>query len=327
MSVRNRLGGAALALGLAASTLASAQVALTPAAPAAANPTDPDAVLVQELVVTARDKGPAWWTVSNGQSTVYVLGAPSIAPKRIAWDRTVFDRRLKGANQVLLPFQNVRVRIIGIFGLGFRLMRLRSGTPFEETLDPAMRARFVAARTKLGLPADHYKTNNPLAAGLLLATDYRKHENLTAGEPSKPVKVYAAMAKVPVKEKVYDVGPLLGSVLRTPPDAGRACLNEVIDQVLAGPGVTVSSAKAWADGDVKGALANERTYERCVALVPGAAAFDAQVKADEAQAIEAALKQPGHAIAVIQLRPLLAQGGVLDRLRAAGYQIKTPDED
>jgi hypothetical protein len=245
----------------------------------------------------------------------------------MTWDRTVFDRRLKSANQVILPFQNLKVHVLGLFGLGFRLMRLRSMTPFEETLDPATRARFVAARTKVGTPANRYNTKNPLAAGLLLATDYRKHEDLTGSDPGKPIRVYAKLAGVPVQDKVYDVGPLLGAVLRTPPQAGRACLNEVMDQVLAGPGVTLTSTKAWAEGNVRGALENERTYERCVALVPGAAQFDAQVKADEARAIEEALKKPGHAIAVIQLRPLLAQGGVLDRLRAAGYQIKTPDED
>jgi hypothetical protein len=29
----------------------------------------------------------------------------------------------------------------------------------------------------------------------------------------------------------------------------------------------------------------------------------------------------------VQLRPLLAQGGVLDRLRGAGYVVKTPGEE
>ena len=43
--------------------------------------------------------------------------------------------------------------------------------------------------------------------------------------------------------------------------------------------------------------------------------------------IVAALKVPGHAIAVVQLRPLLAQGGVLNRLETAGYDVKTPGEE
>ena len=45
------------------------------------------------------------------------------------------------------------------------------------------------------------------------------------------------------------------------------------------------------------------------------------------KAIAGALKQPGHAIVLVQLRPLLAQNGVLDRLHAQGFTVKTPGED
>jgi len=320
--MRKGLGGLALALALAGS--ADAQENFKPAQPI---PGDPDAVLVDELVVTARLKGPAWWTVSDGDTTVYVLGSPSIAPKRMVWDRSVFERRLQGASVVIVPYQNLEVHVAGMVGAAFNYLRLRSGGPFEETLDPAARARFVAARTKLGQPAKHYATKNPLAAGLILATDYRDKTGLTNADPTKLVKYLAQLAKVPVVQKSYDIGPLMGAVLRTSPAAGRGCFEEVLQQVEAGPGVTQEATRAWADGDVRGALDNERTYERCMALVPGAAAFDARTKLDQVAAIEKALKAPGHAIAVVQLRPLLAQGGVLDRLRAEGFIITTPGQE
>jgi hypothetical protein len=205
-------------------------------------------------------------------------------------------------------------------------MRLRSAKPFEEGLDPATRARFAAAREKIGQPAGRYKTNNPLAAGLLLAGDYRDHAGLTNADTAKVVRAYAQMAKAPVVRKSYDIGPLMGAIIRTPKPAGRACLEAVLDQVEAGPGVTIAAAKAWAEGDTPGALENERTYERCINMAPGAQAFDARAKADEVAAIEKALTTPGHSVAVVLLRPLLAQGGVLDQLRAKGYQVKTPGE-
>lgn len=315
--MRNRLGAAALLLLLTGP--ATAQVAAPP-------PPDPDAVLVEELVVTGRLPGPAWWTVSDADTTVYVLGTPSLAPKRMAWDRVIFERRLQGANVVILPFQDVKVRMTGAVGAALNLLRLRSGTPFEETLDPATRARFVAVRTRLGQPAKHYGTKNPLAAGLLLATDYRDRSNLTNADPTKLVKLLAQRAKVPVIQKSYDLGPLMGQVIRTPPAAGRACFDEVLAQAEAGPGITLAAARAWAEGEVRGALDNERTYERCIAVVPGAQGFDARIKADQAAAIEQALAKPGHAIALVPLRPLLSQGGVLDRLQAKGFEVKTPGE-
>jgi uncharacterized protein YbaP (TraB family) len=302
---------------------AGAQVPLTPTGPAA----DPDSVLVEELVVTALEPGPAWWRVKDADTTVYVLGVPSLAPKRMQWDRTVFERRLAGANQVILPFVNVRTKLSGSLGAAFNLMRLKGGRPFEESLDPATRARFVAVRTRLGEDAGHYRTSNPLAAGVQLAVDYRDRSQLTNMDPAKLVKLLAKQRGVPVVEKSYDLGRQLGGIIRTPPAVGRACFDEVLAQAEAGPGVTLAAAKAWADGDVRGALENERTYERCLAMTSGGRAYDDRVKADEAAAIAAALKQPGHAIALVPLRPLLAQGGVLDRLRQEGFEVKTPGEE
>src|SRR5579872_2530579 len=112
---RGRRLGALVAAILAASP-ALAQPQDVPITPARPDPNDPDAVLVEELVVTARLPGPAWWTVSNGTTTVYVLGSPSLAPKRMEWDRKIFDRRLAGANVVILPVQDVRVTFTGAFG-------------------------------------------------------------------------------------------------------------------------------------------------------------------------------------------------------------------
>ncbi|WP_374574070.1 TraB/GumN family protein [Phenylobacterium sp.] len=318
--------GAVLAAALALPAAAQAPEATSPPAAAhAAMPDDPDATLVEELVVTARLPGPAWWKVTDGASTVYVLGTPSLAPKHMQWDRSVFDRRLAGASEVILPFQDVRVTLKGALGATVNILRLRSGTDFEKTLDPATRARFAAARERLGEPANRYKTKNALAAGLLLASDYREHENLTTSDPTKLIKLLAQRSKVPIKQRSYDLGPLMGQVLKTPRAAADACLDEVLAQTEAGPSGTLAAARAWAAGDVRGALSSERSYERCLAQVPGARAFDDKIKADQAAAIIQALKTPGHAIAVVQLRPLLSQGGVLDRLRAKGFTIETPD--
>ena len=288
---------------------------------------DADATLVEELVVTARLPGPAWWQVSKGASVVYVMGVPSLAPKHMDWDRITFDRRMAGAKVVILPYAGLRVHITGAPGALFGYLRLRSGRPFEETLDTVTRARFAAARAKLGQPADHYKVGNALAAALILVNDYRDKQGLTTTDPTKLIRLLAQRARVPVQQKSYDLGPLVGAITRTPQTAARTCLDEVMSAVEAGPGGTRAASRAWATGEVAAALESERSYERCLAVTPGAQAFDTKTKLDQVAQIEAALATPGHSIALVQLRPLLAQGGVLDRLRAAGYEIKTPGEE
>lgn len=325
MSVLNRLASMVIALGL----WAPAAVAQTPPTPnpAAVAVDDPDAALVEELVVRGRLPGPAWWRVSDADTTVYVLGVPSLAPKRMEWDRAIFERRLEGANVVVLPFVNVRAKVGGSIGTAFNLMRLKSGGPFEERLDAGTRARFVAVRSRLGQDAKHYGTNNPLAAGVQLAIDYRDRSQLTNMDPAKLVRLLAQRKGVKVVEKSYDLGPQLSGIIRTPASTGRICFDEVLAQAEAGPGVTLAAARAWAAGDVEGALQNERTYERCLAVITGGRSYDERTKADTAAAIVGALKTPGHAIVLVPLRPLLAQNGVLERLRAQGFVVKTPGEE
>jgi uncharacterized protein YbaP (TraB family) len=329
MSSRACFAAVALSVAVAAAPAPPvAQVVLNPAAqpdPVSAL-TDPDAVLVEELVVTARDPGPAWWRVSDGDSVVYVLGVPSVAPKQLAWDRSTLERRMKGANELIVTVDPVKVKLAGAPGAAFSYMRLRSGKPFEETLSEPLKSRFARVREDLGQPAKRYATGNALAASLMLIEDYRDHARLTATDPSKPIRQLARSQRIKVEEKTYDAGSLLSAVARTSNRAALGCLQEALDEAQAGPGAVKQAAQAWAQGDVRGALAAERTYERCVSAAPGALKLDARFKADQAAAIAAALKKPGHSVAVVQLRPLLSQGGVLDRLRAQGLEVKTPGD-
>ena len=129
-----------------------------------------------------------------------------------------------------------------------------------------------------------------------------------------------------IETRSIALGKIAGDAASLSPAAQRACLDDALDEVEAGPAGARRAGAAWADGDVRGALNQERSYEKCLASLPGALNLDARFKADQAAAIERALAKPGHAVAVVQLRPLLSQGGVLDRLRSKGYTVKTPGE-
>jgi uncharacterized protein YbaP (TraB family) len=310
---------------------AAAAAALFLAAPSAAqgpaaDPADPDAVLVQELVVVARDKGPAWWRVSDADTTVYVLGAPSVLPKSQPWDRSVLERRLQGANSVILPFNSVSVKLTSVPGLMLRWVTLKSG-PAEDHMPQGLKQRFVTARESIGQPAKRYGYKNDLLVGVMLVGDYREHAKLTSADPAKTVERMAKARKIKVETRSLSLGGLVGQAASLPKAAQRACLDDALEEVEAGPAGARSAGAAWAEGDVPNALNQERSYERCLARLPGALNLDARFKADQAAAIEKALQQPGHSVAVVQLRPLLSQGGVLDRLRAKGYVIKTPGEE
>jgi hypothetical protein len=257
---------------------------------------------------------------------VYVLGAPSVLPKSQPWDTITLERRLNGAHTVILPFNSVSVSPLSVPGLLLRWATLKSG-PAEERMPPGLKSRFVAAREKIGQPAKRYGYRNELLVGLILVGDYRDHARLTSADPAKTVARMAQARKIKVESRSLPLGKIAGDAARLSPAVQRACLDDALDEVEAGPAGAQRAGAAWADGDVRGALNQERSYEKCLASLPGALNIDARFKADQAAAIERALARPGHAVAVVQLRPLLSQGGVLDRLRAKGYAIRTPGEE
>lgn len=287
-------------------------------------PPDPDADLIEALVVTARYPGPAFWRVSRGEARVWVLGVPSLAPKRQEWDRQLFGRYLAASDRVILPFNGLKVRLAGSPGAAVSYLRLRSLRPFEAGLPAAEQARFAAARVRLEQPAGRYAVSHPLAAGLMLHNDWMEANDLTTTDPAKLIRLLAGQQGKAVVQRKYDLGPLLGALARTPQAAGEACLAAVLDEVESGPGAIRAASRAWARGDLEGALAAERTWERCIAATPGAQAFDSRFKADMAADIRKSLSRPGVALAVVPLRPLLSEGGVLDRLRREGFTVETP---
>ena len=289
-------------------------------------PPDPDAALVEELVVTANYPGPVFWRVSRGEARVWVLGVPSLAPKRQDWDRQRFGRYLAASGQVILPFNGLKVRLAGSPAAAVGYLRLRSSRPFEVGRDAGGRARFAEARGRLGQPAERYSVSSPLAAGLMLHADWLEANDLTTTDPTKLIRMLARDGGKPVVQRAYDLGPLMGALARTPAAAGEACLEAVLEEVETGPGAIRTASRAWARGDVAGALAAERTWERCIAATPGAQAFDARFKADMAGDIRKALVRPGVTLAVVPLRPLLSEGGVLDRLRQEGFTVETPED-
>ncbi|MFY8210517.1 MAG: TraB/GumN family protein, partial [Caulobacter sp.] len=66
--------------------------------------------------------------------------------------------------------------------------------------------------------------------------------------------------------------------------------------------------------------------DRCQYLLPGVAEMTQRLTAAEVDALANLLKTPGHAVALYPIRSLVAEGGVLDQLRARGITVRTPGE-
>jgi hypothetical protein len=312
-------------LGWVAALLAPSALAAAPVQPRRAIE-DPEAAIVEELVVVARERGPAWWRVKDADTTVYILGTPGgRLPPGVAWDRNLLDRRLKGANSVMMG---------ATFTAGLRdvpaLLRVRSNlksrTPMEDGLTPPMRARFVAARERLGKPADRYSGWQPVVAGQLLVQDAYAGKGSISVEDV--VRDLARKHKAPTRGAArYGLMPFLGAaVAGLTPQIQRDCLEGALEDVDAGAQRMRRSFEGWAAGDVEAALTAPRSFDRCLLVLSGGANLWRNATRDNANDIAEALKTPGHAVAVVNLRRLLAEDGVIAQLEAKGLKVIGPAE-
>jgi len=284
---------------------------------------DPEANLVEEVVVKARLPGPAWWRVSDADSVVYIIGGPEGSlPPGMTWNSSVLERRLEGAH-TFVGGASIRVGLSGVPALLRLRGQLKSKTPLESTLPPELRDRFVAARTRLGQPASRYAGSTPLLAGDQLYDDSREAGKWRSIQ--KDIEAAAKRRKLKLTSTAHvDGTPFFRTVATSlTPQVHNGCLEAALDDVEA-PGRARRAAQGWADGDLRAALDHPRGFQACLLLMAGGEQIWKRVTRNQTQDVIAALEKPGHGVAVITLRRLMAEDGVLQQLRAAGYQVTGP---
>jgi uncharacterized protein YbaP (TraB family) len=314
---------AALAIWPLAPSPATAQPPATPpaAAPVAVGE-DPEGTLVEELVVSSSLGGPAFWKVSKGDSVVWVLGVPGALPRGVTWDSRRLEFRLRGASALILP-PKVKARPIVITTFILTHQKdFQGGAP----LPAGLQARLDLNRDALGVKPERLGKWKPGVAGAMLAGELRKPLKLDDDQPMNRILGLARKAKVKQVRAgaAIDPMPAVRSLINLNDQGHQVCLEDALDEVEAGRGRIRSAALGWARGDVRAALAAERGFDRCLTRLPTLAALSRRGMTDTSGAIARQLNQPGSAIAVVDMRQLLARGGVLDQLRARGFKVDTP---
>lgn len=302
----------------------AAMLACMPLSARAQRLDDPEANIVEELVVQAKAPGPAWWMVSDEDTTVYILAiGEDPLPAGVTWDRRFVDRRLKGANSLIVA---TRVNLKGGLGDVPALLRMRkqmrSKATLETTLPEPLRARFVAARERVGQPAARYANWKPMMAGLQLLGDRQKGAR---GAPVVDTIIRQAKREKArqVQPATYKAMPVLQTAMASlTPQIHEQCLDLALRDAEASAQRSVAAARGWARGDVAAALTEPRGFEKCLLMMGGGTELWRRVNRDNAAAIAAALEKPGHSVAVVSLRAWLAEGGVAQLLEARGIEVE-----
>ena len=288
---------------------------------------------MEELVVTGERTGPGMWHVHRGAAQVWILGSMSPLPKGITWRATQVEKVLDGAGQALVqkPFEIGVARILWLLITERSVLMVRGGKRLKDVLPPELHARFAAQRAKYTNDANKWERFRPLiAAAFLQQAAFHQAGLSTRLDLGAAVRTLAKKHRVRVEEvKIAGVGDVMDALKVLPPATENACVDASLVTVERDLPRLLDRAQAWASGNIEriGKLREPAEVDACRAALDsgvGAADLIARIRRTWVGTIEKYLQTPGVTLVVLNMDMLLEPGGVLDELRALGYDVDAP---
>ncbi len=338
---------AAVALALAVFVVAPAS-AQTAAPGVEQAPPATDAKTLDTLVVTGTVSGPGMWRVyKDDQHALWILGTVKPLPANMQWD-SASVRDMVGSAQEVLWYPsyavNVKANLFQQAMLGFNYLRVRNnpdGKSLRQVLDPALYARWVAAKAKY-LPRDSgVEDRRPIVAAQELLDAASKRAGLSSKysfyEAMRPTMDAAGVRSTMPAFKVEISSAVAKAALadlrqRNLDDA--TCLAATLDALDTDLPRMVANANAWARGDVNSihyaTLTRRNTLCADALMTPEFSAKYGLPNIRESLAnlwvnhARAALEKNETTVAFVPMEFLTGSNNLLDRLRAAGYTVVSP---
>lgn len=294
-------------------------------APAGAQDLDRVTVM-EELIARPLQSGPAWWKVSDADSAIYILVELFNAPADLEWDRTVLRRRLTKANRMITP-PDVSVNPLTFARTLVMLAQIQDARPASERLSPQGFQKLQRHAAEMGKSITRYQGWTSLFTAVDLEDDYFKHHGAPYGGLKRAIETEARNHRVRVQRAATI--PVARWSFRRDQMVGDECLEVTVAMLELRLEATREASLAWAQGDVRPIV-----HPKPGVFVPPECddnkgtnfrELKREVMAEQLRTLEQALRQPGHSVALLDPEELLMKDGILDRLRAKGYAVTTPD--
>jgi uncharacterized protein YbaP (TraB family) len=287
---------------------------------------------MDDMVVTGERPGPGLWHVHRGTAQVWILGSMSPLPKGITWRSKQVEQLLDGTHQVLVqkPFEIGIARILWLLITERSVLMLTGGKRLKDVLPPELHVRFAAQRAKYTNDPNKWERFRPLiAAAFLQQAAFHQVGLSTRVDLGAAMRSLAKKHHVRVEEiKIAGVSDVMEALKTLPPATENACVAASLVTVESDLPRLVDRAQAWADGNVERIekLREPAEVDACRAALDAGAAADliARMRRTWLSAIEAHMQNGEVTVAVVNIDMLLEPGGLLDELRAKGYEVEAP---
>jgi uncharacterized protein YbaP (TraB family) len=288
---------------------------------------------LEEIVVTGERTGPGLWHVQHGDAQLWILGSMSPLPKDITWRSKQVEQVLGTTSQVLVqkPFEISIPRIMWVLLTERSLLLVGGGKRLHDVLPADLYARFAVQRTRYHEDSSKWEHFRPLIAAAFLQQAAFHQAGLSMRlDLGAAMRTLAKKHGVRVEEvKIAGVNDVLQALKTMPPAAENACVAASLVTVESGLPRLIDRAQAWVGGNVERIqqLREPAEVDACrAALDTGAGPADliARIRRTWLEALEKYLQHAGVTVAVVNIDLLLEPGGLLDELRAKGYEVDAP---
>jgi uncharacterized protein YbaP (TraB family) len=299
----------------------------------AAAPAQDTPQVMEDVVVTGEHTGPGMWHVHRGAAHLWIMGSMSPLPKGITWRSRQLEDVLATTREVVVqkPFDIGIARVLWLLVTEHSLLMVGGGHRLKDVMAPDLYARFAIQRTKYGEDADKWERFRPLiAAAFLQQAAFHSVGLSTRLDLGAAVRLLAKKHGVRLEElKIAGIHDVVDALKTMPPATEAACVDASLVTVEKDLPRLVERAQAWATGNVERIerLREPPDGDACRAALDmgaGASELIAQVRRTWLDNMDEHLRGGGVTVAVVNMDMLLEKGGLLDELRAKGYEIEAP---
>ena len=296
--------------------------------PSGAQTPEPAAVAqLDDIVVQARRSGAPMWTVTQGDSTLILVGAITGIPRDLAWRPDDLEAAAARSDQILSP-QVGQASVSDLLRVIWRARTIGlmpQGQTTADYLTPDYQARLEAIMA--GDRNQDWRTRSLLFVGFDLMQDKAGYNRGRSGDDAMDVIRRAARrARVPVRPVGTVRGDeLVDSLITAPQTAHVPCVEAAIAAAEQGPDAARFRAEDWRALRVADVVASpiDRALNQCWPW--GDPEIAPQLRQQWATAIETAMISPGVTMGVAPIRLLADEVGVLDGLVARGFEVVGPE--
>ena len=276
------------------------------------------------IVVTAQRSGAPMWTIETARGTVILVGELRNVPKATPWQPERLQEATAEASRVIL---GVRPKV----SPGDILRFIFKGGQFTKLPDKAVASDYLTADQLARLTAlearykEDYARRSFLITGFDLLSDKLRFTKDTLDDASDVVKDAASRARIPTERAGTLRGKdMLDSLAEAPPEAHIPCLDAAMTAAEIGPELVAKRGADWRAFRIPDVMNNplEVALSKCWPWADPD--VGSELRGIWIEQITAATKADGVTLAVVPLRVLAEEGGVLDALEAQGLPIGGP---